>query len=60
MKNKIKDIRINLPKGAAYDILAAGASAHKAPSLSKYILIAAMSYTQAYFSKMTEELNENT
>lgn len=57
-QRRLTSIRIELPKGLYYDVLTAGAKLHGAPSISKYVLNAAMTYTQDYLEKKKEELDE--
>lgn len=57
-KKRLKDVRVVLPKGLYYDVLTAGAKLHGAPSLSKYILNAAMTYTQTYLQEKKDELDK--
>lgn len=57
-KKALKDVRITLPKGLYYDVLTAGAKLHGAPSLSKYIINAAMTYTQTYLQEKKDELDK--
>ena len=57
-RKKLRDVRITLPKGVSYELLDLAARLHGAPSMSKYILTAAMSYTDQYIRKKKEELDE--
>ena len=57
-RKKLRDVRIKLPKGVTYELLDLAARLHGAPSMSKYILTAAMSYTDQYIRKKKEELDE--
>ena len=58
MSKRLKNVRIELPRGLYYDVLTAGAKLHGAPSLSKYILNAAMTYTQTYLEGKKDELEQ--
>ncbi len=62
-RNKIKakrldSVRIVLPKGVHYDLLKLGADLHNAPSLSIFILNAAMTYTTNYVKEKEYEIRE--
>ena len=58
MKKQLRNIRIQLPRGIYYDVLEVGRKLHGAPSLSKYILTAAMSYTKQYIEEKKDELDK--
>jgi hypothetical protein len=57
-KKRLRDVRIALPKGLYYDLLTAGQKLHGSPSLSRYILNAAMTYTTEYLKKKKEQIDE--
>ena len=57
-KRRLRSIRIELPRGLYYDVLSAGAKLHGAPSLSKYLLNAAMTYTTEYLKDKKIELDK--
>ena len=57
-EKRLKSVRIELPKGMYYEVLAAGAKLHGAPSMSKYILNAAMTYTKEWLDKKQAEIQE--
>jgi hypothetical protein len=58
-KNKQKSVRIQLPKGDMYQVLAASAKLHGTESLSRYILNAAMTYTIEYVKRKNDELEKS-
>jgi len=58
MKKQLRNIRLTLPKGIVYDVLEVGRKLHGAPSLSKYIMTAALSYTKNYIEEKQSELDK--
>tara|TARA_B100001094_G_C17969891_1_gene689776 strand:- start:69 stop:335 length:267 start_codon:yes stop_codon:yes gene_type:complete len=55
-KKKLDRVMIKLPEGLYYETLEVGAQLHGAPSLSKYILTAALSYTKQCLEERAEYL----
>lgn len=57
-KKPLRSVRIELPKGMHYQVLDVAARAHGAPSLSKYILNSAMTYSVKYLEDKKEEIEQ--
>ncbi len=57
-KRPLRSIRIELPRGLYYDVLDACTKLHGAPSISKYILNAAMTYSEGYLKDKKAELDK--
>ena len=55
-RKKLKSIRIQLPTSVYYDALETCRVLHGAPSLSKYILNAAMTYSREFLEAKNDEI----
>ena len=54
-RKSLRSVRIELPKGMYTQALELGQELHGAPSLSRYILTAALSYTKTFMEERAAE-----
>ena len=59
-RKPLRAIRIQLPKGIEYEALELGRILHGASSLSRYILTAAMTYTNQFIRERADAINQTS
>ena len=57
-RKPLRSVRIEIPKGMYEEALSLGKELHGAPSLSRYIITAAMSYTKQFLEERAADITE--